>query len=202
MTITHLLEDFSTTDPADAATLLLSNLELEEQRLAAFEKGYSAGWDDAIAADAQSRARLSESLSQNLEAAEFSYHEAFSQMQSALVPVFEAISDQLLPGLVAVGLPLRLAPALQDIAADAIARPLILSVPVGTSATIAPLLQRTGGIDVIVKEDAGLAEGQARLHLDDGGIEIDLATLAEEMRDALAAFTFETGKESADVRSA
>ena len=196
MPISHLLEDFKTTDPAETATVLMSNLELEEQRLAAFEKGYSAGWEDAIAADAQGKAHLSSVLTQNLEDAVFSYHEALGQMQQALVPVFEAIAEQLLPGMVRSGLAPHILTALQDIATETMARPLILSVPPGTEDGIAPLLPAAGNVDLIIREDGSLSEGQARLHLDDSGVEIDLSALADEMRDALAAYVFETRKES------
>ena len=196
MPISHLLEDFKTTDPAETATVLMSNLELEEQRLAAFEKGYSAGWEDAIAADAQGKAHLSSVLTQNLEDAVFSYHEALGQMQQALVPVFEAIAEQLLPGMVRSGLAPHILTALQNIATETMARPLILSVPPGTEDGIAPLLPAAGNVDLIIREDGSLSEGQARLHLDDGGVEIDLSGLADEMRDALAAYVFEPRKES------
>ena len=196
MPISHLLEDFKTTDPAETATVLMSNLELEEQRLAAFEKGYSAGWEDAIAADAQGKAHLSSVLTQNLEDAVFSYHEALGQMQQALVPVFEAIAEQLLPGMVRSGLAPHILTALQNIATETMARPLILSVPPGTEDGIAPLLPAAGNVDLIIREDGSLSEGQARLHLDDSGVEIDLSALADEMRDALAAYVFETRKES------
>lgn len=196
MPISHLLEDFKTTDPADASTILMSNLELEEQRLAAFEKGYSAGWEDAIAADSQGKARLSSVMTQNLEDAIFSYHEALTQMQQALVPVFEAIADQLLPGMVKTGLAPRILTALRDVATDAMARPLVLSVPAGTEDSIAPLLPVADNVELIIREDGSLGEGQARLHLDDGGVEIDLNALAEDMRDALSAYVYETRKES------
>ncbi|MBB97815.1 MAG: ABC transporter ATP-binding protein [Rhodobacteraceae bacterium] len=202
MPISHLLEDFKTTDPAETATLLMSNLELEEQRLAAFEKGYSAGWEDAIAADTQGKAHLSAALTQNLEEATFSYHEALDQMQHALTPVFEAIAEQLLPGMVRSGLAPHILRALQDLADDAMGQPLVLAVPPGTEASISPLLPEAGSVDVIIDEDPSLGDGQARLHLDDGGIEIDLTTLAEDMRDALAAYVFETRKESTRDRSA
>ncbi len=196
MPISHLLEDFKTTDPADASTILMSNLELEEQRLAAFEKGYSAGWEDAISADGQAKAHLSSVLTQNLEDAVFSYHEALTQMQQALVPVFEAISEQLLPGMVRSGLAPHILTALRDIATEAVSRPLVLSVPPGTEDGIAPLLPVTDNVELIIREDGNLGEGQARLHLDDGGIEIDLRALAGDMRDALSAFVYETRKES------
>lgn len=202
MPISHLLEDFKTTDPAETATLLMSNLELEEQRLAAFEKGYAAGWEDAIAADTQGKARLSDALCQTLETTEFSYHEALGQMQLALAPVFEAIAEQLLPGMVRSGLVPRIVQALGDIATEAMGRPLVLAVPVGTGDALAPILPETENLEIIIDEDPTLGDGQARLHLEDGGVEIDLSGLAEEMRQALAAHVFETRKESPSDRHA
>ena len=202
MPISHLLEDFKTTDPAETATLLMSSLELEEQRLAAFEKGYSAGWEDATAADAQGRSHLSAALSQNIEDAVFSYHEALTQMQQALIPVFEAISEQLLPGMIRNGLAPHIVAAMQNIAAEAMGRPLVLTVPPGCEQAIAPLLPEPEGLEVILDEDPTLGEGQARLHLDDGGVEIDLSALAQDIRDALAAHVYETRKESSSDRTA
>ncbi|MEM8728832.1 MAG: ABC transporter ATP-binding protein [Pseudomonadota bacterium] len=202
MPISHLLEDFRTTNPADTATLLMSSLELEEQRLAAFEKGYSAGWEDALAADMQSKARLSTALLQNIENASFSYHEAMAQMQTALTPVFEAMAEQLLPGLIRTGLAPHIVAAMQGIAQTALERPLVLSVPPGAEATIAPLLPETAGARVVVMEDQTLQDGQARLALETGGIEIDLRSLASEIQDALAAYVFELQTESSHDRSA
>lgn len=202
MPISHLLEDFKSTDPADTETLLMSDVELEEQRLAAFEKGYSAGWEDAIAADTQGKAHLSAALTQNLEDASFSYHEALSQMQAMLAPVFEAIAEQLLPGMIRTGLAPHILRTFEDVATQAMGRPLVLAIPPGTEQTIAPLLPEIENIELILDEDPALSDGQARLHLDDGGIEIDLTTLIDEMRDAIAAFVFETRKETSRDRIA
>lgn len=202
MPISHLLEDFKSTDPADTETLLMSDVELEEQRLAAFEKGYSAGWEDAIAADSQGKAHLSAALTQNLEDAAFSYHEALSQMQASLVPVFEAIAEQLLPGMIRTGLAPQILRALDDVATQAMGRPLVLAIPPGTEQTIAPLLPEIENVELIIDEDPALSDGQARLHLDDGGIEIDLTTLIDDIREAIAAFVFETRKETSRDRIA
>ena len=196
MPISHLLEDFKTTDPAETATVLMSNLELEEQRLAAFEKGYAAGWEDAIAADAQGKSHLSAALAQNIEDAVFSYHEALTQMQQALTPVFEAFAEQLLPGMIRSGLTPHIVTAMNDLATEAMGRPLVLTLPPGCESIVAPLLPETDGVDVIIDEDPSLSEGQARLHLEDGGVEIDLRFLADEIHDALTACVYETRKET------
>ncbi|MAC81085.1 MAG: ABC transporter ATP-binding protein [Rhodobacteraceae bacterium] len=202
MPISHLLEDFRTTDPAETDTLLMSELDLEEQRLAAFEKGYSAGWEDAIAADTQGKAHLSAALTQNLEDAAFSYHEALTQMQASVMPVFEAIAEQLLPGMIRAGLAPQILRALDDIATQAMGRPLVLAIPPGTEQVIAPLLPEIDNVEIILDEDPTLTDGQARLHLDDGGVEIDLTALADEMRKAITAFVFETRKETSSDRTA
>lgn len=190
MSIAHLFEDFATTDPSETATLLMSNVELEEQRLAAFEKGYTEGWDDAVAADAQHRTRLSEALSHNLKAATFTHQEAYRQMQVALVPVFDAISEQLLPTVIESGMPLRLAPILQEMAARAVSGPIVVTTPIGTASGVAPLLPNSLPIEVLVRESSALSEGQAQIHLDDSATEIDLTDLAEEMRAAFAAYSY------------
>ena len=63
MTIAHLLEDFgmaSIPEPAAlAAAAAVSEEVVEEQRLISFEKGYSAGWDDAVTAQDKDTQRIS-----------------------------------------------------------------------------------------------------------------------------------------------
>ncbi|MDA7965210.1 MAG: ABC transporter ATP-binding protein, partial [Ruegeria sp.] len=62
MSIAHLLEDF-TVQTGAGALHMLDDEALEEQRLAAFENGYGAGWDDAVQAQDQARGQLSAELS-------------------------------------------------------------------------------------------------------------------------------------------
>ena len=57
MSIAHLLEDF-TPQAGTAKVHLLDDDALEEMRLAAFEEGYIAGWEDALQAQEQGRETL------------------------------------------------------------------------------------------------------------------------------------------------
>ena len=75
MSIAHLLEDF-TLQAGGGQLHVLDEDALEEQRLASFEQGYSAGWEDAVQAQEQSRGQVSAELAKSLEDMSFTYHEA------------------------------------------------------------------------------------------------------------------------------
>jgi flagellar assembly protein FliH len=91
----------STPDPGPQ-----NDVDLEEERLAAYEKGYTAGWEDAARAHMDEQAHISSELARNLQDLSFTFHEA----QTALVQDMEAI----LTGLLERVLPGALRPALAE----------------------------------------------------------------------------------------
>jgi flagellar assembly protein FliH len=82
-------------------------VDLEEERLASYENGYSAGWEDASKAHAEEQGHISAELARNLQDLSFTFHEA----QAALVQDMEAI----LSGIVERVLPLALRPAIAEL---------------------------------------------------------------------------------------
>lgn len=196
MAISHLLEDFSVAETTEPSTIILSEEELEDARLAAFEKGYSAGWEDALRAQEDAHRHVGEGLARAISDAEFTYHEALQQMTRALEPVFTAILDQLVPAAVHHGLAPRLLQALDQATREAAGRPLIVAVPVGAAPVLEPLLPSNPSLDVELREDPDLSEGQARLHLDEGGCEIDLTALAQDLRDAVQAYLYHSREDT------
>jgi len=64
MSIAHLLDDFAASGQSEQG--LIQEVELEEERLASFEKGYQAGWDDAVKSQVADGRRITADLAQNL----------------------------------------------------------------------------------------------------------------------------------------
>lgn len=101
MTIAHLLENFGIDTTAEPALPTISEELAEEQRLASFESGYTAGWEDAVAAKDKESSRISAELASSLEDLNFTYHEAQNQLLESLDPMFKVLTSAILPDAMA-----------------------------------------------------------------------------------------------------
>ena len=97
MSIAHLLEQFDMVSGLTSSFQWLDEETLEEHRLTAFERGYTAGWEDAEAARAREQSKAIDGLKDTLADVSFSYHEALSEMNRSLQPLFHSLVDKLLP---------------------------------------------------------------------------------------------------------
>ena len=101
---TLVLEDFG--GPLDALTAAGRGAALpEEQRLAAFEDGYQAGWDDAARALSESHQKLSADLAQNLGDLAFTFHEARAHVLKGVEPLLRQMVSRILPDVARHALP-------------------------------------------------------------------------------------------------
>lgn len=187
-TIAHLLEDFSATADTDSAIRNLKEEELEDIRLSAFEQGYSAGWEDAAKAQGEDHARLSETLARSLEDLSFTYHEAVAHLTVAVEPVFRAIVETALPTIMKQGFGETILAELQNMAAQGLAQPVIITVPPGSAAAILPMIPDRLSMPVQVVEDSALGPGQADLRIGSREREIDSNRFTEAAREAAEAF--------------
>lgn len=195
MTIAHLLEDF--TDAADPGNVLrlLSDVALEDIRLASFEQGYSAGWDDAIAAQDREQHRIAGELARNLEDLSFTYQEAMTQFAASVEPVFSALVDLVLPDILRAATGPRIVELLTDAAREGAAGPAVLYAAPGDLPALHAVLERDLPVPVRVVEDAGLAPSQVRLGIGAGETELDAEALQDAIRRLLGAFTHQTREE-------
>ena len=60
------LEIFETAEPAAKEANPADGSALEDARLAAYEQGYSAGWEDASAAQSSEQSRIRSDLARNI----------------------------------------------------------------------------------------------------------------------------------------
>jgi len=97
MAITHLLEDFSAGGASGDVMTRMSDVALEDQRLASFEQGYSAGWEDAFTAQVEDQTRITGNLASSLGDLSFTYHEALAQLLVSVEPVFRSLVELVLP---------------------------------------------------------------------------------------------------------
>lgn len=192
MSIAHLLEEFG--DPSDGTPLAMTDVSLEEERLAAFEKGYQAGWDDAVKAQSEDARRIGADLAQNLQDLRFTYEEAYGAVLAALRPLLTEMAGAVLPQLARASLAPRIAEMLHDHARAVGRQP----IEIAAAPEDLPRLEHlTGdGIEITLVADDTLAAGQVYLRFGESEAEIDLPGVLAGITAAVSGFFDEqpTGK--------
>ncbi|MFY2824399.1 ABC transporter ATP-binding protein [Ruegeria sp. MALMAid1280] len=190
MSIAHLLEDF-TLQAGGGKLHLLDEDALEEQRLAAFEQGYSAGWEDSVQAQEQSRGQVSAELAKSLEDMSFTYHEAVTRMTLSLEPMFQSLVQVILPETLDRGFAARLVEQLAEMAREQVGQPMQIFVPAGRTGEVEVLLPQDLSSPTRVIEDPSLETGQARLQVGTSQREVDCSGLLTSVAGAFDAYVFE-----------
>ncbi|UWQ28669.1 ABC transporter ATP-binding protein [Leisingera sp. M523] len=196
MTIAHLLEDFAMNTSAEPALPAVSEELIEEQRLASFENGYSAGWDDAVTAKDQESSRISAELANSLEDLSFTYHEAQSQLLDSLDPMFKVLTSAVLPDAMAASFGHHIVDQLADMAKGQTDQPMQIVVAPGEAAPVRSLLPDNFSVPVTVQEDSVLSPGQAYLRIGSTECEINCDALLESIQDSIEAFTYHAKEDS------
>lgn len=174
------------TTPAE--TVLMETSALEEARLAAFEQGYSAGWEDATAARKEEEAGLGADLARNLQALSFTFHEARAHVLGALQPLLITLVGRVLPTTARSALGPMVAELLRPLAERAAGTPVTLELNPAARPAVEAMLQGLPGPPLQVVEEPTLGEGQVYLRLGDHEDHIDLDQVIEAIREAVTAF--------------
>lgn len=160
----------------------------DEARLSAYDDGYAAGWEDALAARDDDAARLREAVGQNLQTLGFSYHEARTHVLRALRPLLEAMVARILPRLAAEAMPPVVAEVLMTLATDCADQPVTLRLHPQSRPAVEGFVSPSGSLPLTLIEDTGLTPGQAVLQAGPAGARIDLDGAIAEIAAALSAF--------------
>lgn len=195
MAIAHLLEDFAASPAPEGPMQLMSAVALEDQRLAAFEQGYTAGWDDAIAAQARDQSRITGTLARNLEDLSFTYHEALSQMLVSVEPVFRGLVEMILPEMMVHTFGYKIVDELDDMARNLAGQPATIFVSAGAAGALRPLLSRELSMPVEIQEDPSLGEGQAALKIGAAERAMDTEQMLASLRETIDAFFYQNQKD-------
>ncbi|MGR3756391.1 MAG: ABC transporter ATP-binding protein [Tranquillimonas sp.] len=160
---------------------------LEAERLAAYDKGYGAGWEDAVRAASQDRDRIGQELADNLRDLSFTYHEARAHVMRGLAPLLTGVMEQVLPAAMRASFGQRLAEEIAELAEGPCDLPVHIVLAQGEAARVEPLLPETPGLPLELTEDTALVPGQAHLRLGRTEREIDLSGLLDTVAAGLAA---------------
>ena len=192
MSITHLLEDFGGT--LRGRPVSITDISLEEERLASFEKGYQAGWDDAAKSQAEDQRSVTADLAQNLQDLTFTYEEAYAAVLQSLRPLLEQMVTTVLPTISQQTLAPRLAELLRErVKAHGQQTFEIVTAP-GDMTRMEILTQALPEMQIALRQDDTLAVGQLYLSFGDAEEEIDLKSVLDAIEQAVSGFFEENRK--------
>lgn len=160
---------------------------LEAEKLDAFDKGYTAGWDDATEAANRQAESTGHSIRARLEELSFTYHEARAHVMQSLTPLLEAVASTALPELVRQSLGQRLIEVVEDLAGEAADAPVTIHVSPADLDAIEAALAGPSRFPYRVAPDPDLAPDTIHVRLGDSGRLIDTQAAAARLTDALAA---------------
>lgn len=188
MSIAHLLEDFGALrQPGDAVSDDADPLG-EDGKLEAFEQGYKAGWDDAVAAHDDAQRKIRDDLARNLRDLSFTYHEALNAMSTALRPLISEIVNVALPKMAHDTLGLRIAEEIEARASGQINLDIRIAVSPENAEAVERLLGEDRKLPVHVTADPSIGAGQAQMRLGGQETQIDLDEMIENLSQAVAGY--------------
>ena len=181
------LEVFELTDMTDER-IELGQAELEECRLAAYEQGYTAGWDDAVAAQDAEVTQLRSDLGRNLEDMSFTYHEAHSHVLRTLEPLLRDMVTKVLPSIARESLGQMMLEHLLPLAKELAGQPVTLVANPANRALLERLVVEEASFPVCIKEEASLGDGQVYLKFGEEETRIDLDGVISAISTAVSGF--------------
>ncbi len=169
-------------------TIVLDVLALEDAKLASYDQGYSAGWEDAVAAQSDEQGKLRADLARHLQALGFSYQEARMHVLKAIEPLLIEIVGRLLPDLARETLAPVVLEALMPMAETLADTPVTLVMNPAARPAIELLLDRATGLPLILLDEPTLGEGQVYLRLGSVETEVNLDRAVADITAAVRGF--------------
>lgn len=187
MARTVSLEEFGLFEPERHSDKGVPEIN-EDEKLEAFERGYTAGWEDASKAQMQDSVRVSAVLESNLRDLSFTFHEARSHILQGLEPLFEELIEKILPDLAKSQFPVLISARLAKVVKEGSDRPVVLSCAPDTVAAVESILPEDLGFSLSVREETTLGDGQVFLNLGSHEESIDLDDSLAAMRNVVRDF--------------
>jgi len=191
------LEIFESEDGAATSdTVVLDTSVLEEAKLASYDSGYAAGWEDATAAQNGDQSRIRADLARNLQALSFTYQEARSHILRAIEPLIAQMTDKVLPLIAKETLGAVVLDTLLPLADNMADAPVTLVLNPVVRAAIEPLVTEVTGLPLTIEEEPSLSEGQVYLRLGPSETVVDLDRATQEIAATVRSFFDMSHKEN------
>ena len=169
-------------------TVVLDTMALEEAKLGSYDAGYSAGWEDAAAAQSGEQSQIKADLARNLQSLGFTYQEARMHILRNIEPLLQEMVGRLLPELARE----TLAPIVLDVLMPIVEKmadaPVTLVLNPAARVAVEGLLDQATGIPLTLIEEPSLGEGQVYLRMGGAETAIDLDRATAEITAAVRGF--------------
>lgn len=159
--------------------------EIEANRMAAYEQGYKAGWDDAIQSEADEQSRIGVDFARNLQDLGFTFHEAKSHVMKSLEPLLIEVVSKVLPQLVSETLSQTILEELLPFAEEVSDVSVQIVVASSGRAAIEALIDTSLTIPLEIIEEPSLADGQVYLRMGELEKKIDMNGAIERIGTAI-----------------
>lgn len=159
----------------------------EAERVAAYEQGYKAGWDDAAEAESKDQMRIGADFARTLQELSFTFHEARAHVIKSMEPLLREVVDTLLPKLVSETLCQTILEELRPMIAEGGDGPVEILVSPGSRPALEGLMAGFDTIAVRLTEETSLADGQAYLRLGHIERQVDLTGAMARITEAVHA---------------
>jgi flagellar biosynthesis/type III secretory pathway protein FliH len=183
------LEVFEATDSrAGTSSITLEQSALEEARLASYEQGYAAGWEDAAEAQSEDQARLRADVARNLQTLGFTFQEARVHILRAIEPLLAEMVGRLLPVTARAALGPLVLETLMPLAEGLAETPITLVLNPASRNAVEGFLGKSRGLPMTVVEEPTLGEGQVYLKLGTAEARVDLDAAVAAIGTAVQGF--------------
>lgn len=188
------LEDFTPEAHLDEPSEIAA-AEAEETKLVAFEQGYSAGWEDAIAAQSENTRVATQEFAKTISDISFTYHEAVAHVQKELIPVLDAILTQIVPQTLDASFIGLVIEKLNDIALERAEVPVLVTCSPYRRVLLEQTLSGIAGVKVRLMTDPAFAQDAVSLGFDESESHMDLSDIAEHLVREVEAYSHSLGKD-------
>ncbi|MBL9050362.1 MAG: flagellar biosynthesis protein [Tabrizicola sp.] len=183
------LEIFDTAPAPDGSPLpLVEATAVEEAKVAAFEQGYSAGWDDAAAAQQGDQGRIRADLARNLQSLSFTFQDARSHVLQAIRPLILEMTSRVLPEVAREALAPTVLDALMPLADELSEAPLTLVLNPAVRPQVEELVTQATGLPMVIEEEPSLSEGQVYIRFGPAETKVDLTQVTDDITSAVRTF--------------
>ncbi len=159
-----------------------------ENRVAAFEQGYKAGWDDAAKAQSTERETISADLASNLQELSFTYSEVRMQMLKAMEPLLKEMVDTVLPQIAAKNLGAMILQELKEALHGQAEVPVQIIIAPSNRASLDAVLPDEPGFPLEIRDEPTLGEGQVFMRVGKIEKQIDLMEVLDRASTAVNGF--------------
>jgi flagellar assembly protein FliH len=183
------LEVFDTVTAGDGAPQpLIEASALDEAKVASFEQGYSAGWEDAAAAQEGDQSRIRADLARNLQSLAFTFQDARTHVLQAIRPLILEMTTRLLPEVAREALAPAVLEAVMPLADDLADAPLTLVLNPAVRDRVEALVAQATGLPMQIEEEPSLGEGQVYIRMGPTETKVDLTGVTDDIAAAVRGF--------------